>query len=84
MARQNRYGETLMNQLDLQGRHAVITGGATGLGFAIASRMLASGARVTLWDRDARGLSAAVKNLQGSASASHAGGMVSGVTVHIA
>ena len=41
-----------MNQLDLAGRHAVITGGATGLGFAIAQRMLASGGRVTLWDRD--------------------------------
>jgi 3-oxoacyl-[acyl-carrier protein] reductase len=41
-----------MNQLDLAGRHAVITGGATGLGFAIAQRMLASGGSVTLWDRD--------------------------------
>jgi len=30
-----------MNQLDLAGRHAVITGGATGLGYAIAQRMLA-------------------------------------------
>ena len=48
-----------MNQLDLQGRHAVITGGATGLGFAIAKRMLASGAKVTLWDRDEQGLSKA-------------------------
>ena len=37
-----------MNQLDLQGRHAVITGGAVGLGFAIAQRMQASGAQVTL------------------------------------
>jgi len=41
-----------MNQLDMAGRHAVITGGATGLGYAIAQRMLASGGRVTLWDRD--------------------------------
>lgn len=41
-----------MNQLDMQGRRAVITGGATGLGYAIAQRMVASGARVTLWDRD--------------------------------
>jgi len=41
-----------MNQLDMAGRHAVITGGATGLGFAIAQRMLASGGQVTLWDRD--------------------------------
>ena len=31
-----------MNQLDMKGRHGVITGGATGLGFAIAQRMLAS------------------------------------------
>ena len=45
-----------MNQLDLQGRHAVITGGAVGLGFAIAQRMLASGAQVTLWDRNAQAL----------------------------
>lgn len=42
-----------MNQLDFQGRHAVVTGGATGLGYAIAERLLASGGRVTLWDRDA-------------------------------
>ncbi len=68
-----------MNQLDLQNRHAVITGGATGLGFAIASRMLASGARVTLWDRDAKGLSEAVKNLQGS----DAGRLVSSVTIDV-
>lgn len=39
-----------MNQLDMAGRHAVVTGGATGLGFAIAQRLLASGAVVTLWD----------------------------------
>ena len=39
-----------MNQLDLAGRHAVITGGASGLGLAIARRLLASGASVTLWD----------------------------------
>ena len=32
-----------MNQLDFEGRHAVVTGGATGLGFAIAQRMIASG-----------------------------------------
>jgi NAD(P)-dependent dehydrogenase (short-subunit alcohol dehydrogenase family) len=41
-----------MNQLDFDGRHAVVTGGATGLGFAIAQRLLASGGSVTLWDRD--------------------------------
>ena len=41
-----------MNQLDLKGRHAVITGGASGIGFGIAQRVLASGGSVTLWDRD--------------------------------
>lgn len=41
-----------MNQLDFKGKHAVVTGGATGLGFAIAQRLLASGGTVTLWDRD--------------------------------
>ena len=45
-----------MNQLDLAGRHAVVTGGATGLGFAIAQRLLASHATVTLWDVNAAGL----------------------------
>jgi 2-dehydro-3-deoxy-L-rhamnonate dehydrogenase (NAD+) len=39
-----------MNQLDLKGRHAVITGGASGLGYAISQRMIASGAKVTWWD----------------------------------
>jgi 3-oxoacyl-[acyl-carrier protein] reductase len=52
-----------MNQLDMRGRHAVITGGATGLGYAIAQRMLASGASVTLWDRDTSALSKACAEL---------------------
>ncbi|MBK6004569.1 SDR family oxidoreductase [Ramlibacter ginsenosidimutans] len=41
-----------MNQLDFQGRHAIVTGGATGLGFAIAQRLVASGGSVAVWDRD--------------------------------
>ncbi|PLC05807.1 3-oxoacyl-ACP reductase [Variovorax sp. RO1] len=41
-----------MNRLDFEGRHAVVTGGATGLGFGIAQRLVASGGSVTLWDRD--------------------------------
>ena len=41
-----------MNQLDFNGRHAVVTGGATGLGYAIAARLIASGGSVSLWDRD--------------------------------
>ena len=52
-----------MNQLDLNGRHAVVTGGAAGLGFAITQRLLASGAAVTWWDRDAAAMSAAAASL---------------------
>ena len=48
-----------MNQIDLQGRVAVITGGAQGIGFAAAERMLRSGASVVLWDIDAARLSQA-------------------------
>jgi len=41
-----------MNAIDLNGRSAIVTGAAQGIGFAIASRLLASGAAVSLWDRD--------------------------------
>ena len=41
-----------MNQLDLNGRNAVVTGGASGLGFAIAERLALSGANVVIWDID--------------------------------
>ena len=52
-----------MNKIDLQGRNAVVTGGARGIGFAIAQRLLASGATCSLWDRDAEALSSAAKAL---------------------
>ena len=39
-----------MNQLDMKGRVAVVTGGAQGIGYAVAQRMLQSGATVSLWD----------------------------------
>jgi 2-dehydro-3-deoxy-L-rhamnonate dehydrogenase (NAD+) len=45
--------EESMNQIDLKQRHAVVTGGAQGIGRSIANRLLASGASVSLWDRDA-------------------------------
>ena len=51
------------NRIDLNGRSAVITGGARGIGYAIAERMLASGAAVSLWDRDAERIASSTKAL---------------------
>ena len=48
-----------MNQIDLKARVAVITGGAQGIGYAVAERMLQSGASVVLWDIDAARLATA-------------------------
>ena len=39
-----------MNQLDLKGRTAVVTGGLIGIGAAIVKRLQASGAKVRIWD----------------------------------
>ncbi len=52
-----------MNRIDLNRRHAVITGGGQGIGYAIASRILESGATVSLWDCDAGMLERADKQL---------------------
>jgi 3-oxoacyl-[acyl-carrier protein] reductase len=41
-----------MNVYDLKERVAIVTGGAQGIGLAVANRMLASGARLAIWDRD--------------------------------
>jgi 2-dehydro-3-deoxy-L-rhamnonate dehydrogenase (NAD+) len=54
-----------MNAIDLKNRTAIITGGARGIGSAIAKRMLASGATVVLWDVDAAALDKAGAALQG-------------------
>ena len=43
-----------MNQIDLKDRCAVVTGGAQGIGEAVAARFVANGAKVSLWDRDAK------------------------------
>jgi NAD(P)-dependent dehydrogenase (short-subunit alcohol dehydrogenase family) len=52
-----------MNRIDLAGRIAVVTGGAQGIGLAIAERMLDSGAKVVLWDIDAARLEIARNTL---------------------
>ncbi|MDH5208730.1 MAG: SDR family oxidoreductase [Burkholderiaceae bacterium] len=55
-----------MNQLDMKDRNAIVTGGAAGIGLAIARRFAASGARISLWDRDAAALESAAKELGGA------------------
>ena len=52
-----------MNQIDLAGHNAVVTGAAQGLGYAIAQRIVESGASVSIWDVDAAGLEKAVPAL---------------------
>jgi 3-oxoacyl-[acyl-carrier protein] reductase len=52
-----------MNQLDLDGKRAIVTGAANGLGLAMATRLAASGARVTLWDRDEAALGRAIDEI---------------------
>ena len=54
----------VMNAIDLVGRHAIVTGGASGLGLAIAERLSRSGAKVAIWDRDHSAAIAATKALE--------------------
>jgi 3-oxoacyl-[acyl-carrier protein] reductase len=57
-----------VNRIDLGGRAAIVTGGARGLGFACAARLLDSGAAVSLWDVDAAALRDAKETLGGAAT----------------
>jgi 3-oxoacyl-[acyl-carrier protein] reductase len=52
-----------MNQIDLKRRRAVVTGGARGIGYAIARRLLQSGATVSLWDLDVDAMAEAALEL---------------------
>jgi 3-oxoacyl-[acyl-carrier protein] reductase len=52
-----------LNTIDLKDRCAVITGGAAGIGLAVAKRFAASGARVAVWDLDAKAAEAAAAAL---------------------
>jgi 2-dehydro-3-deoxy-L-rhamnonate dehydrogenase (NAD+) len=54
-----------LNQYDLKGRRAVVTGAAQGFGRAITERLLASGASVALWDLDAEESARAAGELEG-------------------
>jgi 3-oxoacyl-[acyl-carrier protein] reductase len=56
-----------MNQLDFNHRTAVVTGGAAGIGLAVAMRLATSGAKVALWDRDERALGEASDAMGGGA-----------------
>jgi 3-oxoacyl-[acyl-carrier protein] reductase len=53
-----------MNRIDLEGRRAIITGGAQGIGLSIGKRLLECGAFVTLWDTNQPVLDNAVKELR--------------------
>lgn len=55
-----------MNSYDFQGRVAVVTGGAQGIGYAVVKRLLAGGAKVALWDHDPAALNAAREAFDGA------------------
>lgn len=57
-----------MNAIDLGGQSAVITGGAQGIGLAVARRLVASGASVCLWDMNEAMLATAAAELGDKAS----------------
>ena len=52
-----------MNNYNLKGRIAVVTGGAQGFGYAITKRLLESGAEVIIWDIDQKAMDEALKKL---------------------
>ena len=52
-----------MNRIDLEGRRAIVTGGARGIGLATAERIVASGGRVLIWDIDGDAIEEALGTL---------------------
>jgi 3-oxoacyl-[acyl-carrier protein] reductase len=57
-----------MINYELKDQVAIVTGGGQGIGFAIATRLVASGARVSLWDVNADVLASAREKLGDAAS----------------
>ena len=53
-----------MNQIDLNNRTAVVTGGAQGIGLSIVTRLQMSGASISIWDYDRDTLQTAVQQLE--------------------
>ena len=53
------------NLYDFSGKHAIVTGGAAGIGLAITERLMAGGAAVTVWDRDEHALASVRESLTG-------------------
>ena len=57
-----------MNKFDFEGRVAVVTGAARGLGLAITERLLAGGAAVSMWDLEHAALKGQARRLAGKAT----------------
>jgi 3-oxoacyl-[acyl-carrier protein] reductase len=57
-----------MNNIDLSSRVAIVTGGAQGIGRAVAERLARSGARVAIWDLDADLAQATAASIGGAAT----------------
>ncbi|MEX0957821.1 MAG: SDR family NAD(P)-dependent oxidoreductase [Burkholderiales bacterium] len=55
-----------MNNLDMKGRSAIVTGGASGIGLAIVQRLAQSGANVSIWDMNEKTMADAAKSISGA------------------
>ena len=71
MATPDLSDRTLQQLISLDDRGAVVTGGARGIGFAIAARLAEAGARVVVGDTDTDGAAAATETLGSAVTAHH-------------